>query len=105
MERGVVSARGAHEHIRAFRAHALDRRDIANLRLDFEGQTFSIGASIGLTYGRAGMHTATSALKAADAACYAAKEGGRNRVRMLPADDAFKTTGRFSLDRLAANSA
>ena len=31
MERGVVSARGAHEHIRAFRAHALDRRDIANL--------------------------------------------------------------------------
>ncbi|UCG71348.1 MAG: GGDEF domain-containing protein [Chromatiales bacterium] len=76
------------------------RRDIANLQLEFEDQVFSIGASIGLTYGRAGAQSASSVLKAADAACYAAKEGGRNRVRMLPADDMFKTTGRFSLDRL-----
>lgn len=81
------------------------RRDVANLRLDYEGRAFSIGASIGLTYGRAGMHSATSVLKAADAACYAAKEGGRNRVRMLPADDMFKTTGRFSLNRLSTKSA
>lgn len=81
------------------------RRDIANLRLDFEDQVFAIGASIGLTYGRSGMHTASSVLKAADAACYAAKEGGRNRVRMLPADDMFKTTGRFSLSRLTSKTA
>jgi len=81
------------------------RRDIANLRLEFEGQIYSIGASIGLTYGRAGRHTASSVLKAADAACYAAKEGGRNRVRMLPADDMFKTTGRFSLNRLTSKTA
>ena len=81
------------------------RRDVAHLRLEHEGQIFTVGASIGLTYGRAGMHSATSVLKAADAACYAAKEGGRNRVRMLPADDMFKTTGRFSLNRLTAKSA
>ena len=81
------------------------RRDIANLRLNFEEQVFTIGASIGLTYGRTGMHSASSVLKAADAACYAAKEGGRNRVRMLPADDMFKTTGRFSLNRLTSKTA
>jgi diguanylate cyclase (GGDEF)-like protein len=78
------------------------RRDIANFRLEFEGRTYTVGASIGLTYGRSGMHTASSVLKAADVACYAAKEGGRNRVRMLPADEMFKTTGRFSLNRLTA---
>lgn len=81
------------------------RRNIANLRLEFEDQVFSIGASIGLTYGRSGVHSASSVLKAADAACYAAKEGGRNRVRMLPADDMFKTTGRFSLNRFTAKTA
>lgn len=81
------------------------RRDITNLRLDHDDQVFTIGASIGVTYGRAGKHSATSALKAADAACYAAKEGGRNRVRLLPADDMFKTTGRFSLNQGTANSA
>lgn len=78
------------------------RRDIANLRLEFDGRIYQIGASIGLTYGRSGLHTASSVLKAADAACYAAKEGGRNRVRLLPADDMFKTTGRFSLTSLSA---
>ena len=79
------------------------RRDIAELRLEFEGHQYRVGASLGVAYGKTGLNTASSALKAADAACYAAKEAGRNRVRMLPADDMFKTTGRFHLAEIAAS--
>jgi diguanylate cyclase (GGDEF)-like protein len=73
------------------------RRDIAALKFEFEGQSFPVAASIGVAYGQTGLHSSAAVLKAADAACYAAKEAGRNRVRLLPADDMFKTTGRFSL--------
>ena len=77
------------------------RRDIASVRLDYEGKIYTLGASIGVTYGQTGLQSASGVLKAADAACYAAKESGRNRVRMLPADEMFKTTGRFNIAQLA----
>ena len=77
------------------------RRDIASVRLDYEGKIYTLGASIGVTYGQTGLQSANGVLKAADAACYAAKESGRNRVRMLPADEMFKTTGRFNIAQLA----
>ncbi len=77
------------------------RTDIAALVFEFDGRSYQVGASVGVTYGQTGMHSASAVLKSADAACYAAKESGRNRVRMLPADDMFKTTGRFHLSEPA----
>lgn len=59
------------------------RDDIARYPFEWEGRVFTIGASIGLIALEVGMD-AVAALKAADAACYRAKEGGRNVVS-LPA--------------------
>lgn len=55
------------------------RDDVASFRFAWEGAHFQVGASIGLVVLAPGMDAA-AALKAADAACYRAKEGGRNRV-------------------------
>lgn len=58
-------------------------------RFHHEGRRFRVGASIGLAaidhtvFGDAG-----AVLKAADAACFAAKDSGRNRVHTWLADDA-----------------
>lgn len=57
------------------------RDDIARYPFEWEGQVFTIGASIGLVTLEPGMD-ATAALKVADAACYRAKEGGRNVVSL-----------------------
>lgn len=73
------------------------RNDICNLRVEHEGAYYSVKASIGVSYGLVGEHTATSMLKAADAACYAAKEDGRNRVCNNEGSDAFDTSDRFEL--------
>jgi GGDEF domain-containing protein len=50
--------------------------------LVWEGRALSAGGSIGLLPVEAGLRTATEVLRAADAACYAAKRQGRNRVAM-----------------------
>ncbi|MDP6435825.1 MAG: GGDEF domain-containing protein [Gammaproteobacteria bacterium] len=73
------------------------RRDIADMQVEYEAGTYGISASIGVSYGRTGIDTAASMLKAADAACYSSKEGGRNRVCSNPAGRHFDTTDRFEL--------
>jgi len=51
-------------------------------RLEWEGCTHQVGASIGLVAVN-GLHgSASQVLRAADAACYDAKRGGRNRVAL-----------------------
>lgn len=49
--------------------------------------TFSVGASIGLVPVSTGFRRITQVLQAADAACYAAKDQGRNRVHVYQEDD------------------
>ncbi len=68
------------------------REVIADFRFGWEGQSFSIGVSIGLVpvepgaVDRGGPDLG-ALLAAADAACYAAKEGGRNRLHVYQPDD------------------
>jgi diguanylate cyclase (GGDEF)-like protein/PAS domain S-box-containing protein len=57
-----------------------DRLD--DYRFLHDGQRFRIGASIGLVPVDQRWSNVTSIIQAADSACYAAKQGGRNRVHM-----------------------
>ncbi|NMG42385.1 diguanylate cyclase [Aromatoleum toluvorans] len=61
------------------------RESISSFRFDWQGHTFSVGASIGMAC-IDGTHTDPSdILIAADAACYDAKRNGRNCVIQYPA--------------------
>jgi len=61
---------------------------IEEFRFLWEGRSFRIGASIGLVPITAASAGITSVLSAADAACYAAKDQGRNRIQLYHEDDA-----------------
>ena len=56
------------------------RSAVVAYQLAWEGRVHSVGASIGLVPVSAALATATEVLRAADAACYAAKRRGRNCV-------------------------
>ena len=56
------------------------RSTVADYRLVWEGRSFSVGASLGLVLEDSSYLTAADVLRAADAACYTAKQLGRNRV-------------------------
>lgn len=56
------------------------RAAVRAYRLVWEGQTFGVGASVGLVHVSGDHASAADALRAADAACYAAKRQGRDRV-------------------------
>ncbi len=60
---------------------------VQGFRFVWQSNTFSIGASIGLVSINAQSRDLNSILGAADAACYAAKERGRNRILLYQADD------------------
>lgn len=67
-------------------ANAL-RELVQNFRFQWQDKAFTIGVSIGLfpiTYNNEGL---ASALSAADSACFAAKDRGRNRVHIYQSDD------------------
>ena len=63
------------------------RERIHEFRFCWEEKTFSIGVSIGLVVINADTQSLASVLSAADAACYAAKNKGRNRVHVYQIDD------------------
>jgi diguanylate cyclase len=55
---------------------------VAALVLPWEGQTFTVGASVGMVRVAGDLATAADVLRAADTACYAAKKRGRSRVEV-----------------------
>jgi diguanylate cyclase (GGDEF)-like protein len=61
---------------------------IKDFRYIWQNKTFSIGASIGLVMLAERNQTSSEVLRAADLACYAAKDKGRNRIHVYHADDA-----------------
>ncbi|NIP71780.1 MAG: EAL domain-containing protein [Gammaproteobacteria bacterium] len=64
------------------------RATVQDFRFVWEDKTFSVGVSVGVVPIGKDTGTAASALSAADAACYMAKDSGRNRVHVYEADDA-----------------
>ncbi len=63
------------------------RQAVREHHFTWEGKTFEVGVSIGVVPLSADTGGVTEALSAADVACYAAKDGGRDRVHVYEADD------------------
>lgn len=63
------------------------RHAIETFRFVWQQKTFSLGVSIGLVAISADSVSMAQLLAAADAACYSAKEKGRNRVQVYEASD------------------
>ncbi len=74
MEKAMTIADALLEAVKAF-------------RFEWEEKTFAVGASIGLVEISENSGTAARMLSAADTACYAAKDMGRNRVQVYQNDD------------------
>ena len=63
------------------------RAVVEKLRFDWQGRSFGIGVSIGVVPITSESGTIADVLSAADAACYLAKDKGRNRVHVYSPDD------------------
>jgi len=62
-------------------------RGIREFRFSWKGRVFVVGASIGLVSIDGELESVADILRAADTACYAAKDRGRNRVQVYKPDD------------------
>ncbi len=60
---------------------------IQDLRFIWEGTSFTLGVSIGVVFLNEDSESLSRVLSVADAACYAAKEAGRNRLHVYREDD------------------
>lgn len=63
------------------------REAVQEFRFTWNGRSFRIGVSIGLVPIHAGCESGKKLLSLADMACYAAKDMGRNAVRVVDAND------------------
>lgn len=65
--------------------------EICAFPFSWDDRSFRLGASIGIVRSGPDMHNVTDLLIAADTACYAAKEHGRNRVEVYtPSDEWYR---------------
>ena len=62
-------------------------QSIQNFRFNWEGKTFALGASIGIVFIDEFSGALSRVLSVVDAACYAAKDAGRNRIHVYREDD------------------
>lgn len=60
---------------------------VSDFRFAWGDKTFHVGASIGVVSITAASESSDSVLSAADSACYAAKDAGRNRAHLYTEDD------------------
>ncbi|UVC11001.1 EAL domain-containing protein [Rhizobium sp. TH2] len=93
-EFGLVMPDATEEEARSIASQL--REALEALDFTWQGQRYSISASIGLVHFRKGEFTIQEALRAADVACYIAKEKGRNRVHVFESADAAQT--QFTVD-------
>lgn len=66
------------------------RRAVTDFTFQWEGKSFNVGVSIGMVQIVPGAEGAAELMKAADAACYAAKDGGRGRIHVAAPPDGGK---------------
>ncbi len=64
------------------------RRVVEEFRFQWEGRTYGVGVSLGVVEIHAGWGSLAKLMSAADAACYAAKDAGRNRIHVYREGDA-----------------
>ena len=62
-------------------------KEIGNYRFTWDDRSFSMGVSIGLVPINQTISEYSEILRAADAACYVAKDAGRNRIHIYSDDD------------------
>ncbi len=74
---------------------------IRSSRFVWSGRTFAIGASVGVVHLHRNTETAAIALSQADAACYIAKERGRNRYHVFHDEDTASGVFRRQLEWVA----
>jgi len=84
-EFGILLQNCAPEH--AEKIAEVLRQTVQNLHFVWKGRPFLTTVSIGLVHVAQTPTTLESSLRAADMACYMAKEKGRNRVQVYHADD------------------
>lgn len=63
------------------------RQGISDFRFEWAGEPLKIGASIGLVTIDRNTETVAAVMSAVDVACYAAKDGGRNRLHVYQSDN------------------
>jgi len=69
------------------------RLAVENFRFVWEGNAFTLGASIGLVEINRTCSSEADVVRAADTACYRAKHAGRNRVQVARLDDLASADG------------
>jgi diguanylate cyclase (GGDEF)-like protein len=95
-EFGVLLERCKVEQARRVADAVLEAVD--NLRLSWEDRRFRVGISIGLVPIDHTSESVEAVLGAADAACYAAKEAGRNRIHLYDRSDPAPLPRRAHMD-------